>query len=77
MEDPKTIRLNDADLLDRRARFERAVKKTAGNGNEIIRRLVDAWLYYVAVHGHGPPFPVELVPIEEKKKPKSGKRPPA
>jgi hypothetical protein len=68
MDDPKTIRLNDADRPDRRDRFEQCVKRTAANGNEIIRRLIDAWISYVDQHGHSPTFPVTLMPTKPGRK---------
>jgi hypothetical protein len=70
MDNPKTIRLNDADRPDRRADFESAVRRTAVNGNEIIRRLVDAWMLYVQEHGHSPPFPVRLRPEPREQNPR-------
>ena len=67
MDDPKTVRLNDADNPNRRARFEDATKRFAVSGNEAIRRLVDAWLLYVGEHGRPPEFPVRLAPLKRSK----------
>ena len=40
----------------------RNARKNAKNrGNEVLRRLVDAYVTYVAEHGHGPAFPVKIV----------------
>lgn len=66
MDDPKTIRLNDVDNPDRRDRFEQAVKRTATNSNEVIRRLVDAWIAYVEENGHAPAFPVRIVSADTR-----------
>jgi hypothetical protein len=74
MEDPKTIRLNDADTPDRRARFETRIKRSANNGNEVVRQLVDAWLAYCEEHGHPPNFPVRIVPVDPKE-PKPKRKP--
>jgi len=68
MDDPKNIRLNDADNPDRRMQFSKAVKRAGGNGNAIIRQLVDAWLLHVQEHGHAPNFPVRLTSIEPPRK---------
>jgi hypothetical protein len=67
MTDPKQVRLNDGDDPDRAEKFQRAIRRTAANGNEVLRRLVDAYLRYVAEHGHGPAFPVEIVEAKNAK----------
>lgn len=59
--DPKTIRLNDGGEGGRLAQFERAIKTAGADGNEVIRQLTDAYVRYVAEHGHSPTFPVSLV----------------
>ncbi len=65
MGDPKTIRFNDAADQDRLDRFEKALKRSASNGSEVIRQLTDAFILYVTEEGHAPGFPVRLVPIDE------------
>ena len=61
MTDPKQIRLNDGLDPNRAEKFDHAIQRTAANGNEVLRRLVDAYVAYVAKHGHGPAFPVKIV----------------
>lgn len=62
MADPKTIRINDADVPDRLERFEKALKRNAADGNAVIRELVDAYVRYVEENDCQPTFPVQLVP---------------
>jgi len=61
MTDPKQVRLNDGLHPNRAEKFHHAIGRTAANGNEVLRRLVDAYVAYVAEHGHGPAFPVKIV----------------
>ena len=67
MADPKTVRINDANNPDRLDEFEKALKDTGQNASEVIRQLTDAYLRFVTQHGHGPMFPVQLVPFEKPK----------
>lgn len=62
MRDPKTIRFNDSENPRRLDDFDKAVKRAAADHAEVIRLLVDAYVRYVAQHGHSPAFPVALVP---------------
>lgn len=62
MTDPKQIRINDAEDPDRAAKFNAALRRTAGTGNLVIRQLIDAFIRYVEDHGHGPTFPVDITP---------------
>jgi hypothetical protein len=66
MTDPKQVRLNDGDDPDRSSKFQLALRRTEANGNAVLRRLVDAYLAYVAEHGHGPAFPVKIVELKTK-----------
>ncbi len=68
MGDPKNVRLNDADNPDRAADFERALKRSGTNGNQVLRNLVDAYIAFVNTKGHVPNFPVELAEIERPEK---------
>lgn len=74
MADPKTIRINNADNPDRLDHFETALKRSGQNASEVIRHLADAYNRYVAQHGHGPSFPVQIVPFEPPRALKKGKR---
>lgn len=62
--DPKTVRLNDVNDPSRLDAFEEALKTSAQHGSVVMRQLADAYIRYVRQHGHGPPFPVQLVPFE-------------
>ena len=68
MTDPKQVRINDSQDPDRADKFDQLIKRTALSGNAVIRELVDALIRYEAKHGHAPPFPVEIVPIEGARK---------
>lgn len=68
MADPKTIRINDADIPDRLETLERNLKKTSANVSGVVRQLVDAYNLFVAENGHAPNFPVRLTPIGTEKK---------
>jgi hypothetical protein len=61
MTDPKQVRLNDGEDPDRAEKFHRAIVRTAANGNQILRHLIDGYLRYVEKHGHGPAFPIEII----------------
>lgn len=65
MADQKSIRLNDSDDPDRADKFTKALKRSAANGNNVIRQLVDAYIRQVTETGRGPVFPVNLVHREE------------
>ena len=67
MADPKTVRINNADNPDRLDEFEKALKRTGQNANDVIRNMTDAYIRFVTQHGHGPAFPVQIVPFEEPK----------
>ena len=75
MGDPKTIRFNDAADQDRLTRFEKALKRSASNGSEVIRQLTDSYIRYVDEEGHAPSFPVRLVPVEPAVRKRPGKSP--
>lgn len=63
MADPKTIRINNADDPDRLATFEAALKRSGQNASEVIRHMADAYIRFVNQHGHGPTFPVQMLPF--------------
>jgi hypothetical protein len=67
MADPKTIRFNNADKLDRLDVFEKNLKRCGQNASEVIRNLTDAYNRFVDQHGHGPIFPVNIEPFETPK----------
>lgn len=60
--DPKTLRINDADVPDRLDQFEKNIKRVAADGNEVIRQLIDAWNLFIEENGHAPTYPVRLLP---------------
>ncbi len=68
MADPKTIRINDADDPDRLDAFEKALKRCSQDASAVIRHLAEAYIRYVAEHGHAPAFPVRLEPVSAPKK---------
>lgn len=63
MADPKTIRFNDADAPDRLEALEHAAKRCGSTVSAITRHLADAFIRYVAEHGHAPSYPVRIEPI--------------
>lgn len=67
MAETKTIRIDDVEDPDRQRKFEDALKRTACNGNTVIRKLIDAWLAHEREHHAAPSFPVKLVPVGTKK----------
>ena len=71
--DPKQVRLNDETDPDRAQKFQDAMTRIAGSGNAVFRGLVDALLRYVDEHGHGPTFPVDIIPRSPSPKPKAKK----
>ena len=68
MPEHRSIRLSDADDPERQEKFRAACEAHALNGNATLRKLIDAWLHYVAEHRHPPRFPVRLVPIDEPRR---------
>ncbi len=62
MQDPRHIRINNADDPDRLERFEKALKAAAADGNQVIRELIDAYCLFIEENEHSPTFPVRLVP---------------
>ncbi len=68
--DPKYLRINDAEDPDRADKFARSLKLMGGNGNSVLRELIDALNRYVDEHGRGPAFPVDLVPAKPARKPR-------
>lgn len=74
MADPKTIRISDADNPDRLASFEAALARSGQNASDVIRHCAYAYIRFVEQHGHGPSFPVQIVPFEHPKTVKKGRR---
>jgi hypothetical protein len=64
MPDPRNFRISDADNPDRLEEFESSLKRSGQSAPDVIRQLAESYIRYVAQHGHGPPFPVQIVPFE-------------
>jgi hypothetical protein len=65
--DPKTFRINDVENPDRLEEFNESLKTAGQAPSTVIRHLCDAYMRFVQQHGHGPTFPVQIVPFEKPK----------